>query len=606
MTAIRSGNIRSWLCGVIAAAIAVVSAGAQAQVTGDETTRISEQQRIIHVLDLLTARMERAQQEGNCDLFERDRAFLDNVVVTTADVALFLTPEWIEQFQERLSKANVRGCTPRNATPATSSPERPYIAGPPLPQTRAKEPDWDADLYMAFRERVEGLRLLHSAGQCNGAQGYNSGLEWLRADLDRSFEQVSNVGGEELRNAAPVIAYFDNWHDAASVLGCTQIGESLEETPASPPPVARPASPAPRRPPLHAIAGNYDTDRGTMRLTETGGTYGRYNGRITITRIDGDNVEGTWVQDGSGCGGTYNGRFRFRFDTAGFTGTYGECDEAPTARGWVGARNATGAAPPPPVVAVVEPPPSTPAAAAPPAPVPAADPRHPVSMPGFQPLPSIRPAAVGWNQALYQQLSERVTRIGMLREQGKCDDYNYSMQGLKRDFADEIEYASTSSPTLDDFHARRAVVDYFEDEWAPQALLLGCSPAPTAETAAPKPTPPPPPPVPAAPLPPFARPGFVSLPDVRPAERGWNVQLYQQFRDLVENMGRLRELGQCANYDRARAGFDGALASAQRSASTQLDIDGDNRAYFAQRDVISYFRYWTDNLRNAGCTPFPG
>jgi hypothetical protein len=406
---------------------------------------------------------------------------------------------------------------------------------------------------------------------------------------------VRDAGGDQFRVGRPVVDYFDNWREAAEVLGCTQAG-------ADPAPTATP-SPAPRRvPPLHAIAGTYETDRGDMQIDETGGTYGRYNGRITITRIDGDNVEGTWAQDGSiqRCpDGTYDGRFRFRFDTSGFTGTYGECDEPPTARPWVGARDAAIAPPqpqPPPVVAAADSPVPAPPAAPPPAPIPASDPRYPVNAPGFRPLPQVKPAEAGWNPALYRELSERVARIGGLREQGRCDDYRYSMSGLRADFAEELAYAGTLGAA--DLRARRPVIEYFRAWWS-QADGLGCDPPlPTPVAVAAAPPPPAPPPVAAAPPPP-APPEVQPLLPIQPAVSFWNHGLYAKYKEWAEGIAADREAGRCLGryqfWDAHRSmgiALDRDLQEATREGGGTLQ---------AALPVIEYFEQWRARANSLSC-----
>ncbi|MEI9852037.1 MAG: hypothetical protein WDN24_15655 [Sphingomonas sp.] len=76
-----------------------------------------------------------------------------------------------------------------------------------------------------------------------------------------------------------------------------------------------------------------------MTLSAGGGSYTYHDGTITVTRIDGDVMEGIWRQSGTGScpGNTVWGHFRFTFTETGFSGIWGHCDAEPS-RGWSGTR----------------------------------------------------------------------------------------------------------------------------------------------------------------------------------------------------------------------------------------------------------------------------
>ncbi len=89
------------------------------------------------------------------------------------------------------------------------------------------------------------------------------------------------------------------------------------------------------------MTGTFDTSFGLMVLTASGGTYDFKNGRLWISKIDGDVMEGVWEQDQADrqCpDGRYRGRFRFVFSGTGFTGKFGYCDAEPETPGWNGTR----------------------------------------------------------------------------------------------------------------------------------------------------------------------------------------------------------------------------------------------------------------------------
>lgn len=578
----RTKTVRAWLTGAVAFASAAISLAALAQVTGtDAEQRLALQQRHMERFESFLRDYAAAAESGDCARFRTvDASYFNEFGEFREMTERDFPPGWLRSAYNRKDTIYKRAECSRFLPAQTA-----------LPAVRAKEPGWDPDLYQHFRERVENLQELRNDRLCDGPQGYNAGLESLRVDVARSFTQASNAGGDQWRSARPVLEHFDNWHEVAVLLGCDQ--QIVSHTGLPP------------------IAGTYRTSFGAMTLTESGGTYDAKSARLDIVLINGNTVQGYWTQDDAAerCdNGQFTGRFRFTFTAEGFTGVYGRCEEQP-AREWNGVRDdqawasrpSTPAATPSPerpLIAAPAPQP-TPVAAAGPA---ATDPRFPVNAPGFTPLPPVKLAEAGWSAALYRELSERVARIGGLREQGRCDDYEYSMDNLSPDLTGELEYARGLGTA--EFQARRKVVEYFRS-WRAQAVRLGCvkaAPAPyVAAASAPQPAPPVAvaPPAPPAPR----RPSFVSLPDVRPIEPGWDALMYQQFRDSVESMARLRERGDCRGYDFQRASFATDIARAKEFAITQRNIDSNDRAYYARFDVINYFRYWIDGLREAGCTP---
>ena len=123
----------------------------------------------------------------------------------------------------------------------------------------------------------------------------------------------------------------------------------LQHAPASPAPQQQtPQGPRIGEPggfagPAPTIAGTYDTDFGVLVLTKIDGTYSYKNGRVTITKIYGDFMDGTWSQSVSSqqcADGTYHGTFQLRFTKDGFTGSFGYCERLPNAGVWNGKRRA--------------------------------------------------------------------------------------------------------------------------------------------------------------------------------------------------------------------------------------------------------------------------
>ena len=93
--------------------------------------------------------------------------------------------------------------------------------------------------------------------------------------------------------------------------------------------------------PAPTMTGTFDTDLGVLVLTAAGGTYSTLDGRVTVTNVAGDFMDGTWTTSWSAqrcADGQYRGRFHFRFTQAGFIGTYGLCDGPITAGQWNGKR----------------------------------------------------------------------------------------------------------------------------------------------------------------------------------------------------------------------------------------------------------------------------
>jgi hypothetical protein len=93
--------------------------------------------------------------------------------------------------------------------------------------------------------------------------------------------------------------------------------------------------------PAPTMAATFDTDFGVLTLTAKDGTYSVNNGHVTVDHIYGDFMDGAWTQSTAAqqCSdGTYHGRFHFRFDARGFTGSYGYCDGQVNAGQWNGTR----------------------------------------------------------------------------------------------------------------------------------------------------------------------------------------------------------------------------------------------------------------------------
>lgn len=104
----------------------------------------------------------------------------------------------------------------------------------------------------------------------------------------------------------------------------TQLGPPLDESP-----------PVPRD-------GTYDTTFGTLTLSNGSGVYSYKDGRVSLSRIEGNYAEGTWEQSTSDrqCpDGRYYGRMRFEFTKTGFVGKYSYCEDDPVDQNtWNGTR----------------------------------------------------------------------------------------------------------------------------------------------------------------------------------------------------------------------------------------------------------------------------
>ena len=89
------------------------------------------------------------------------------------------------------------------------------------------------------------------------------------------------------------------------------------------------------------ISGTYDSSFGTLTMSPGGGSYDYYGGQVQVASVAGNVVEGIWTQTRAGrqCpDGRFYGRFRFSFTEAGFSGSYGYCDEEPGTGPWNGTR----------------------------------------------------------------------------------------------------------------------------------------------------------------------------------------------------------------------------------------------------------------------------
>jgi hypothetical protein len=551
----RTKNFRIWLAGVAALASAAISLAALAQVTGtDAEQRLAMQQRHMERFETFLRDYAAAAASGDCARFRAvDAAYFSDFYEFREMSERDFPPGWLRSAYNRKDTIYKRAECSRFLPAQTA-----------LPGVRAKEPDWDPDLYQHFRERVESLRGLRNDRLCDGPQGYNAGLERLRVDIDRSFTEASNAGGDQWRISRPVLEHFDNWHDVAVLLGCDQQIASHTDLP--------------------PIAGTYRTSFGAMTLTESGGTYDAKSASLVIVLISGNTAQGFWTQDDAAercANGSYSGQFRFTFTAEGFTGTYGRCDEEP-AREWNGVRDdlawasrpSTPTATPPldrPLVASPAPPP-TPASVALP---PATDPRFPVNAPGFAPLPPVKPAEPSWNAALYRELSERMARIGRLREEGKCDDYEYSMATLSPDLEGEFQYAKGLGG--EQFEARRKVIAYFRN-WRTQAAKLGCTPPAPAPTVAAPP------------------PALLPFPALQPAQSFWNHRLYRKYADYARLLERQRNEGRCSRF---YSSFD------QMGIQLDLDLNEETRQgggnLQSASPVIKYFQEWRGIVTRVGC-----
>jgi hypothetical protein len=110
------------------------------------------------------------------------------------------------------------------------------------------------------------------------------------------------------------------------------------ESPARGPVVGEPggfAGPAP------TMTGTFGTDFGELILGTKEGNYGASNGSVSVERIYGNFMDGTWRQSQAAqlcADGTYRGHFHFQFNAKGFAGSYGYCDGPVNAGHWNGTR----------------------------------------------------------------------------------------------------------------------------------------------------------------------------------------------------------------------------------------------------------------------------
>lgn len=79
------------------------------------------------------------------------------------------------------------------------------------------------------------------------------------------------------------------------------------------------------------MTGTFDSDFGVMSFGPGGGSYDYQGGRLAVSSINGNVVQGRWQQTRSGhpCpDGGYWGNFRFQFSERGFSGSYDYCGTA--------------------------------------------------------------------------------------------------------------------------------------------------------------------------------------------------------------------------------------------------------------------------------------
>ncbi len=87
--------------------------------------------------------------------------------------------------------------------------------------------------------------------------------------------------------------------------------------------------------------GTFDTDFGVLTLTPQGGTYSVNDGHVIVANVSGDVMAGTWTQSRAGHAVRrrhLSRRLHVRFNAQGFVGSYGYCDDPPTAGRWNGTR----------------------------------------------------------------------------------------------------------------------------------------------------------------------------------------------------------------------------------------------------------------------------
>jgi len=155
----------------------------------------------------------------------------------------------------------------------------------------------------------------------------DSGLRLPQTPLPSSATTTTRAANEPLPPATPA---DDRW--------TRSVQRTASNAPLTPPIVSEPggfAGPAP------AMTGTFDTDFGVLTLGAREGTYSYKNGRVQIAHIYGDFMDGTWTQSESSqrcADGAYRGKFHFRFNATGFTGSFGVCDGPMGAGQWNGKR----------------------------------------------------------------------------------------------------------------------------------------------------------------------------------------------------------------------------------------------------------------------------
>jgi hypothetical protein len=124
--------------------------------------------------------------------------------------------------------------------------------------------------------------------------------------------------------------------DQAKLGIAKQVGAISAVGGASPPP------PTPQGP--IETTGTFNTDFGVLTMMgnpATSGSYAFHDGRVTIMGHSGNTVDGDWEEssgDHKCVDGRYRGHFHWQFTQAGFTGSFGYCDDPANQGKWNGTR----------------------------------------------------------------------------------------------------------------------------------------------------------------------------------------------------------------------------------------------------------------------------
>ena len=565
----------------------------------DDQARLLAQPGFRERFEAWLTRLERAAELEDCEDFAIQRDNNSPAGRRPWYVQLDQTPSspaWVAAAERRFEAIIAAGCRrsdqdyqgarplPPLDTSALSRPYTPVVRELPnqplLPPVRPRELDWNPDLYQRYSERVASLRELRNAGRCEGRDGYLAGLQNLGVDLESSLEVERRRGTDPWRIGRPVIEYFQSWRSAALLLGCAQAAPMPALQP-DPVPVADDGNVGEGRFPR---TGVFITNFGEMTLRQADGSYTDRDGQVVVERVQGDTIEGTWRQSTANqqCADqSYRGRFVLTFNERGFAGRVGYCDGTPD-RAWNGVRVGDGQ----------------------------------VFFRTGEFDTDFGKMNLGETGGVYVERGGQVTitRVDGNTVEGiwlqstanqRCPDGSYRgrfrFTFTARGFTGQAGYCNEDPNRQWNGVRVLEAMNVVPPPLAPSPAVVAASPAPVASP--PPMAPAPSPPRPARMIAPYERPDFDRLSEVDLIKPEWDRVQYESLRRDVEEMAKMREDGRCDDYNRARRNFEATLQRVQQFATTQREIDSDERAYRARYDVKTYFQNWTHTLRNAGCIP---